>query len=146
MLGSKFLGDADQCWEPVFLNLMVTDVLILWLEWLFLCVLKQQNQLANIDAHSMRVKFNMIILSTIFYMIALRYDFANTGMIIYVLCIKLKVIHDGIATTVTRDRPGAPRVAAFARDNLRKMLVALHGEFPHDEEEEEQDDEHEHEA
>ena len=139
MLGSEFLGDADQCWEPVFLNLIVTDVLILWLEWIFLCVLKEKDQVANIDENAIKVKFNKIFWMTLVYGIALHFDVAWTGMIFYALFAKLKIIHDGVVTVNTRPAPGT-ELAAQESNYVRTVLVALHGEFPHEDE----DGDHQH--
>ena len=37
-IGPSQVGSAEHCYKAVFLNLAVTDGLILWLEWVFLCL------------------------------------------------------------------------------------------------------------
>ena len=111
MLGSKFLGDADQRWEPVFLNLIVTDTLILWLGWLLFLV-------ANTDKNAIKVEFNKIICTTVFCGVAPHFNFASTGTIFHAPVAKLKIIHDGVVTVSARPAPGTELAASCPRTAL----------------------------
>ena len=59
-------GSAEYCFKSVFLNLALTDTLILWLEWIFLCLPIVKWDKA--DRAATTAKFKMIVVLTIIYL------------------------------------------------------------------------------
>lgn len=60
-------GSAEYCFKSVFLNLMITDALILWLEWIFLCLpIVKWNKA---DRAATMAKFKTVLLLTIVYIL-----------------------------------------------------------------------------
>lgn len=58
-------GSAEHCFKAVFLNLALTDTLILWLEWIFLCLPVVKWDKA--DRAATIAKFKTVVLLTIVY-------------------------------------------------------------------------------
>lgn len=60
-------GSAEYCFKAVFLNLALTDTLILWLEWIFLCLPIVKWDKA--DRAATTAKFKTIVLLAIVYLL-----------------------------------------------------------------------------
>lgn len=57
VLGSDFMGEADQCTDSVILNLLLTLLLMAWIDYIFMCVLALQGDALPADKKETRVKF-----------------------------------------------------------------------------------------
>ena len=135
MLGSEMIGQADHCWKPVFLNLAVTDGLVLWLEWLFICSLVQNDEkgVSSVDLHSIKVKFKGFLLGMLLYFVSLyfsEWDWDSYSIILYALYVKLKAIHDFVARLLTKyDQDDFPTVStagdAAGRSSIRASISFL---------------------
>lgn len=76
------VGSAEHCFKAVFLNLAFTDMLTIWLEWVFLCVPIARWDKA--DRASIAAKFKMICLLSVIY-IAMVFVFNTPSWLIKVI-------------------------------------------------------------
>ncbi|KAL3938615.1 MAG: hypothetical protein SGBAC_006509 [Bacillariaceae sp.] len=129
MLGSDMMGQADMCLKPVFLNLAATDVFVVWLEWLFVCILAQQDKrLTAVDAKATKIKLYGYVIAGFAYVATLRSEssLASNVIIFYSLCTKLRVIHDHIAHFIlTATEPNIINVDCVGRCEFNKGVTGL---------------------
>lgn len=71
-LGSP-LGSAENCWVPVFLNLLLTNLLLIWLQWLFLSLPYHQIEKDPHDVKAIKsslksaIGFSAVIIPLLFF-------------------------------------------------------------------------------
>jgi len=59
------LGSAEDCWIPVFFNMALTEMLILWLEFVFLNVPNQEFQITDQDRKIFKFKIHALTIISI---------------------------------------------------------------------------------
>lgn len=126
MLGSDFIGIAEQCWESVFLNLALMKILLIWQYWLFLCVQKQRGELPFEDESAAKVQFTNAVITLGLYAIALYYDwFPQQVIIVWTMGVKMSILHKTIAGFLR------PPPAGQADGLVGKAAKAVYGEYRH---------------
>ncbi len=58
------IGDATDCWKPVYINLMFTDLIVFWLELLFLAMPQNRN-IMKAEKVKKRAAFEQQVMITI---------------------------------------------------------------------------------
>jgi hypothetical protein len=67
------MGSAEFCYKAVFLNLAFTDMLIMWLEWIFLCLPIAKFNKADRAATTSKFK-SILLLSVIYILMVFVFD------------------------------------------------------------------------
>jgi hypothetical protein len=67
------VGSAEFCYKSVFLNLAFTDMLIMWLEWIFLCLPIAKFNKADRAATTAKFK-SILVLSVLFILMVFVFD------------------------------------------------------------------------
>jgi len=141
VLGGDFMGEADYCIVPVFINLYLTLLLQNWVFWIFLCVLEQRGEAhwddkieAKIDFMNQALTFSIYLLSLYFLP---GYDH---------VCIKTAVVATGISSNPFV-KCWIKRIIQNEESYLHRPAVAFYGahneaHYAHDAPP--QDNDHEH--
>jgi len=129
-LGSDMMGQADKCMRPVFFNLALTDMLILWLEWLFVCVLAQETKkVTAVDVNRIKIKLQQTVLACIVYGVMIWFDnsWASTAIMLFAILTKFQAIHELIAILITKPKVGGVNRRSRNSSILRSSLMTIHG-------------------
>ena len=154
-----FLGDADMCWQPVFLNYMLMDILNTYVDWNFFCVLKQENSLEEKDKNTMQMKFDALFKTVIAYIILVIYEIYidapdivfHIFIVVYGVYTRIYKVGEWLSGEIQSERRKRRALRAAnqvddgrttIRSFLRNVFVKTHGSALTEPEEEE---EHEHE-
>ncbi|KAL3942072.1 MAG: hypothetical protein SGBAC_003668 [Bacillariaceae sp.] len=129
-LGSDMVGQADKCMRPVFFNLALTDMLVLWLEWLFVCVLAQETKkVTAVDVNMIKIKLQQTVLACILYGVMIWFDnsWASTAIIFFAILTKFQALHELIAILITKPQVGGVNQRNRNSSVLRSSLMTIHG-------------------
>jgi len=89
------MGSAEHCWKSVFLNLATTDLLIVWLEWIFLCI-DFKKIIVKEDQEATITKFKSLISLLTIFILCVAFDVSDTPlmilMFIYAIIVRLHSI------------------------------------------------------
>jgi hypothetical protein len=118
------IGSAEHCWKSVFLNLATTDLLIIWLEWIFLCLPIAQFEFAKADTDATVTKFKALTLMLSLFILSVAFDVPETPVKIliglYALIIRLASFRMYLHSYATA--PAAPG-SSWARSAHKALLM-----------------------
>ena len=90
------MGSAELCWISVFFNLATTDLLIVWLEWIFLCIDFKKINFAKDDQIATITKFKSLISLFTIFILCVAFKVPDTPlkilMFIYAIIIRFHSI------------------------------------------------------